>query len=346
MPFAMPPGLRLAYDTDGTIGLFHPDASVGGGVQEISPDALAAMNSTYGAGAEFTLAQASTDYYRGLRIRSDVSDAAEASVFYALLFPVPHRLRGIFITTYPADWYRIETSVDTTNGLDGTWTLLDEYVLGTNVPLIEGLTSVNLLTGARGTQTAISPKDYYRLLQHDNTDGVGIMPLAGVAARNVSGVRIYPYRDRKNPSSGNSLPLHSMHLHLYGEPDTEAQGSDYLQGWRADSDMRLGGATLNFGDVPLSSSSDKQFRIKNQSASHTANNVVISASDLMFYPIPSPAAQFVFSLDGMTWTSSVTVSAIGPGTVSSVIYVRRVTPANAALTTWSPKLNFVVGGWT
>lgn len=344
MPFAMPPGLRLPYDSDGSIGLFHPDGSVGGGVQEIHPGALQAMNSTYGGGTNALLTQLSTQHYLGLRSQTDMTDQAANGIFFAILFPIPHRLRGIFMTMYPADWYRIETSVDTTNGLDGTWVFLDEYVRG-SMTRVTGISVVNLLTGAvSNNQTAISPKDYYRLLQAN--DGVGIMPLAGVATRNVVGVRIYPYSQRKVTVSDNSLPLSSIHLHLYGEPDSDALGNDYLQAWRSDMDMRLGGATLNWEDVPLSSSSDKQFRIKNQSTIHTANNVVISATDLLFYPTPSPAAQFVFSLDGLTWASSVTVSAIGPGTVSSVIYIRRVTPANAVLTTWSPKLNFVVGSWT
>ena len=344
MPFAMPPGLRIPYDSDGSIGLFHPDGSVGGGVQEISNIGLQAMNSTYGGGAFFTLDQSSMYYYRGLRSQTDVSSEAPNAIFFAILFPIPHRLHGIFMTIYPADWYRIETSVDTTNGLDGTWVFLDEYIRGSMIRAPESSLR-DLLTGAvNNNQLAISPKDYYRLLQAEN--GVGIMPLAGVAARNVKGVRIYPYAQRKVSISEDQLPLSSIHLHLYGEPDSEAVGSDYLQAWRSDMDMHLGGATLNWKDVPLSSSSDKQFRIKNQSATRTANNVVIAVTDLMFYPTPSPASQFLFSLDGLTWAPSITVSAIGPGTVSSVIYIRRVTPADAVLTTWSPKLNFTVGSWS
>ena len=350
MPFAMPPGLRLPYDSDGSIVLVHsdPQAPSGymGNMLEASQAALSAMNSTFGGGI-YVPSPVWYPSYPGLGFWWPNSTVDINSYPYvSVLFPIPTRLRGIFLLASSVSQFRIETSVNTTNGIDGTWVFSTNYTFGATPKQSTSLgttPAVDLVTGVSSLYPGLRiPKDYYRLLA--NTDGFGILPLNGVETRNVKGIRVYPMPYDDN--GGSTAAPTSFLMHLYGEPDSDAIGSDYLQAWRSDMDMRLGGATLNWEDVPLSSSSDKQFRIKNQSSSHTANNVVISASDLMFYPTPSPAAQFTFSLDGVTWTSSVTISAIGPGTVSSVIYIRRVTPANAVLTTWSPKLNFVVGSWT
>lgn len=369
MPFSMPPGLRIPYDSDGTIGILHRSSIVGGDLRDIHPTALRAMNSTMGAGMFIGVDNWDRNGDAYDYIARNVPDKDPNSAgFIALLLPVPTRLRGIFasvaqdgyssgntqdaIDTYRGDQVRVEVSKDTTNGLDGTWNLLLTTLRGKIPEAGRSLAqATDVLTGVAGSSLAADArpiKDYYRNISSEV--GTGIQDLSGALARNVRGIRFYPlwYGSLGPAVSLWGYPAPALwFLHLYGEPDIEAAGENYLQAWRTDSDMRLGGATLSWGDVALGSSADKSFRIKNQSATHTANSVVLSVEDLLFYPTPSLAAQFLLSLDsGDTWGPTATLSAIGPGTVSSEIQIRRVTPTNSPLTSWSPKIRFDVGSWS
>lgn len=331
MPFAMPPGLRIPYDIDGSVILYHPANSVGGGVQEMHANAAAAMNSTYGGGAYFT----TSEFPNSSGLPNSTTLPRDSYPFFVIIFPLPTRIRGLFYSG-AAGSVLVETSKDTTNGIDGTWTHEGQFSRG-SVADTDQMVGARVTTGADQLVSAgtRSPKDFYRLLFAES--GAGIHEVPGASWRNVRAIRVFPVI---------SNPQGEYHIHLYGEPDTDAIGQNYLQGWRADSNMRLGGAALTWGDVPLESSSDKTFRLKNQSATDTANSIVVSAENLRYYPTPSLASQFLFSLDGATWTPTVTIGAIGPGAVSSTIYVRRVTPANSPLTTWSPRFRFAVGSWT
>lgn len=360
MPFSAPPGLRIPYDTDGTVGLIKESRTLGGDMLDIHPTALRALNSQIGGGmvVDSTIWDAGDTY--------DYFYAVEpsATTFFALFFPLPTRLRGIFLVgsrdflpsyydgsgepssdVYAADRHRLEVSKDSTNGRDGTWEFAGYLVRG-NVPKTGTGTGILATTGETVSPPAQqrSVKDFYRLLK--SADGVGIESLSGSIVRNVRAIRIYPMTYDSIGTSGNRS-VGTFILHLYGEPDTAAIGENYLQGWMSDSDMMIGGATLGWGDVPQGSSADKSFRIKNMSSAETANNIDIYAEDGQGFPTPSPAGQFLFSIDGGTsWFSSVILGAIGPGTVSTEIKIRRVTPDNAPLTTWSPKIRFDVGSWT
>lgn len=358
MPFAMPPGLRIPYDTDGTVGLIRRSATLGGDLYDIHPTALAAMNSTFGGGMVVpNTLWADADTFD----RAGIGTEDPSAAFFFLQFPVPIRLRGLFLSSergfsdsssfYPtaalqaefaADYNRVEVSMDSTNGLDGTWFHLGDFKRGT-IPRVSAV-GANVTTGATSSATSRPVKDVFRNLFTDS--GVGIHDLSGSGARNIKSMRIFPlYYDSRGVASNDASGRFT--LHLYGEPDTYAFGSNYLQGWRSDSDMRLGGATLSWGDVPLGSSEDKAFRIKNQSDTDTANDIHVYCEDLFQYPTPSPALQILFSIDGgVTWLSELTIASLGPGTISSEIRLRRVTPMNAVLTTWSPKIRFDTGSWS
>lgn len=368
MPFGMPPGLRIPYHSDGTVGLIRRSAEYGGGLLDIHATALAAMNSETTGGMVVPDANtvAPNAQIWGTYDQYDVNGMADQAVFFSLFFPLPTRIRGLFLSTarsfsnsyydaptepsanrYAADSNRVEVSKDSTNGIDGTWQLLDIAVRG-NIPLIgSNMAGTDPITGNARTASpfggARPVKNYYRNIYMD--DDTGIRTVGGGAARNVRAVRVFPLTtDSLGNTSAQSWG--NFHFHLYGEPDTDALGQNYLQGWRSDSDMRLGAATLSWGDVPLSSSGDKTFRIKNMSDSDTANDVVVDAFDGYNYPV-GVEDQFLFSLDGGdTFFSSVTLGGIGPGTVSSEIIMRRVTPATAPLTTYSPQIRFTVGSWT
>lgn len=354
----MQPGVRIPYDSDGTVGLIKRSNDLGGDMLDVPSSALNAMNSTMGAGMVVgTDRWSQQDTYDNDSVGG--LSAPNNRAFFLLILPVPTRLRGIFLVSsrdfsvspyngtaispqvFATDQNRVEVSRDSTNGVDGTWEFATTAIRG-NIPTTAGLRAVDVATGKEQTVSARAVKDYYRLLKAEV--GTGIEDLSGSSMRNVTALRVYPlYRDSVGTTGNHSTG--SFVLHLYGEPDTGALGSDYLQAWRRDSDMRLGGGTLDWGDVPLGSSSDKAFRLKNFSESKSANNVLVSIEDERYYPSPSPAAQFLFSLDGLTWTPTVSIGSLSSKAISGLVHIRRVTTVNSVLTTWSPKIRFDVGSW-
>lgn len=370
MPFGMPPGLRIPYDTDGTVGLIRRSAEYGGGLLDIHPNALKALNGEMTAGMVVPAANTSIPgtLIWGISDLYDVAGIGDMGVFFALFFPVPMNIRGIFLSTarsysnglydgtgepssniYATDFNRVEASKDSTNGLDGTWGLLDNSVRGLVPHTGVDRAGIDPLTGAARTATVTAGdrpvKNYYRNIYMN--DGVGIRSVGGEVARNVRALKIYPLETDSIGTAAAST-WGNFILHLYGEPDTNAFGQNFLQAWRSDYDMRLGEDTLSWGDVPLSSSGDKIFRLRNMSNLNTANSIVIDAFDGIDYPTgPAVSDQLLFSLDGgVNFFSSVTIGSLGPGTVSGNIILRRVTPANSPLTTYSPKIRFDVGSWS
>lgn len=121
-------------------------------------------------------------------------------------------------------------------------------------------------------------------------------------------------------------------VHIYGEisPTT----TDRLDVWHPTADTKLPPAWLDWGDVPRSSSAQTSFRVKNLSGTKTAGNVRVSTT-VLTDTTPSVPAQHLFSLDGVNFASQVNVGSLGPGAVSAQVYIRRVTPSNAAMGLWA-----------
>lgn len=116
-------------------------------------------------------------------------------------------------------------------------------------------------------------------------------------------------------------------LHLYGHSTNYTNRK--LEFWDPDSDSLLSGAAFDFGDVPLESSADRRFRIKNTwTGGEPATNVVVGN-----YALINPATHpyvvdtFLYSVDGgNTFRGVCYLGDLAPGQISKVIIVRRVTP--------------------
>ena len=130
-------------------------------------------------------------------------------------------------------------------------------------------------------------------------------------------------------------------IHMYGS--WSAPG-DVLRGWHPTLNQALIGADLDFGDAMQGTTATKTFRIKNISASLTANSVVVS-DEVLTNMTPDIPAQYDYSLDGTNFSQTVTIPSIGPGAISSVVTVRRTTAANAALGLHSIRIKAVAGSW-
>lgn len=137
----------------------------------------------------------------------------------------------------------------------------------------------------------------------------------------------------RNYGSTFYVPL----LHLYGEKVAGQTPDDLLY---IDHDTTPGveyQAPEDFGDRPLGTSVVRQFRIKNSSASKTANAINVQCND----------ADFVISTDGVTWVVTINISSLGPGAESATLYVRNTTPGvGTVLGPRFARIVTIAGSWT
>lgn len=266
-----PPGHRIAYDRDGSTGVW---TQAGVYVRDLTQAELTDLNKE-----------------RSGMTSSSVWNGHEGVV----LLPVPHDLShvdGSFNNQFQT--MSLAYSTDTTNGSDGTWTAL-----------ANGRYSSDL--GAMRSPTA-------------------------VGASGVVAVRF--------DSGWDWDPGELYRLHLYGTPVTPYDGVEF---WHPTLDQRLD--PVEYGNVPRGNQADMTFRIKNMSASLTANAVVLSAEALSDAS-PSVADDFTFAPDGSTFTSTLDIGNLAPGAISSVVTVRKQTGVDAALGLWWPRLLADPTSWT
>jgi hypothetical protein len=198
MPYPTPPGPRLAYDKDGTVVFISAyDGAVT--MLDVTGEARWALNSerVSGLAAARTKATISTPIWYG---------ATPNQAFVAFIFPIPTRIYGI----YPALVHRnsfqlfqgaadVYGSTNTTNGLDGTWTLIASSLRSFKAPPYGAEISSTQSLDYRALDGVVpsSPidlppnNDAYRRLMA--VDGVGITSLAGAATRHLKGLRVNFY---------------------------------------------------------------------------------------------------------------------------------------------------------
>lgn len=199
----------------------------------------------------------------------------------------------------------IYTSNNTTNGIDGTWSLATASVTinaystrGTfRPPTALSLTSINAIQ--------------FRFESPGGSDTIG---------------RLYLYG---NPTT-TPAPVRTKRLAFYDPVDA----------------VEFTGAELDLGDVALSSSNVKTFRIRNYSSASTARNITLSTNQL-YPPVSGPSlpAQYLLSLDGLTYTATVNIPYLYSGQYSDVVYVRKETPFNATTGLWTARVEASAEEW-
>lgn len=366
MPYPTPPGPRLAYDLDGTVVLISQyDGALS--MLDMAPAAVKALNSDRSSGVQTFRTVGATSVNDGVW----QSNASSREAFTAYLFPVPTRLRGIYpavvyqsLSSGPSRWAGsadVYTSTNTTNGLDGTWTLvatnLRAFSASPVTQVLPDTLSSNLGKFLDGTwyaninQTALLPvnNDAYRRLMA--MDGVGITALAGTGTRYVRGLRINYHSTPTPPAPGvqewGPFTVAQIATHIYGEVDSVDE--DRLAMWRPDLDVEAPTDWFNWGDTPLSSSADKSFRIKNMSGDLTATDISLHTSASFVNGtagFAAPSTMFVYSNDNrVTWHTDLTIAALSPGATSGTLWIRRTVPADAPLSNWSPRVIAEVDTW-
>lgn len=339
MPYPTPPGTRVAYDLDGSQALIRSGADRDW--LDVHSNALRAMNSERGGGMfppigpEFP------------------GDGGPRTI--VLIFPQPMRIRGIFaqynfsqavgptFLSHGSLRHRPEVALspDSTNGEDGTFTSVIFPAVEPTAVAQTIYSAVNALTGEPyGGGTAAN--DGYRRIAAGADDVLGIVPVAGAATRNVRAIRLTLTLP---PSAGGVDSVGpAMKLHVYGEPDTTAIGSR-LDFWQADIDQRFSPEDSDWGDVPLTTTKDRSFRVRNRSTDETAVNVRVALEAAASSTTPAPSGFFLLSLDGVIWQGAILLASLSPGMLSPEIFIRMVVPSDAQLSNWSPRIIAEVEEW-
>lgn len=145
-------------------------------------------------------------------------------------------------------------------------------------------------------------------------------------------------------TGGFTQDITTLFAHFYGGP-AAGQNPDRLRLWHPSSDAEMLGPNFEFGNVARSTSADKTFRIKNNSATLTANDVVLSLGALTDTS-PSVPGQYLLSQDGVNFAATQNIGNLAPGAISGVMTLRRVTPSNAVLGLWWARVLAVATSWT
>lgn len=202
---------------------------------------------------------------------------------------------------------RITTSTDTTNGYDGTWTDHGLYAL------------------VNANKAALREE---------------------IKALTLSGIKAIRFGVTGNLNGGSQRP---GLVHLYGGI-AAGQTPDRLRMWHPtldeplDDNTSTDGAHLDWADIAQGTTADKQFRIKNNSATLTANSIVVS-TEVLTDTSPALGGQITYS-DGGPFASTVTIPSLAPGALSPVLTVRRSTDVAANLGLWWLRTFAEAGSWS
>lgn len=275
------PSQRLAYDRDGSIGV-----------------------TVTAAGA---LTQLTATEMRQLNNEAEDTPAFTTKQRLALVFPAPVDITHVFLAlSTSAITYSIETSKDTTTGIDGTWT----------------------------TQIAAGPIYLRDVRPSYRVFSTLAAMQGGAVSQAVRGVRI---------SGTANVSIEFRGLHVYANPAISVP-TDRLAIWHQTDNNEVGGAHFDWGNAPRGSSADKVFRIKNVSPDLKAKGITLYAEALT-PGVPSVAGMHTFSLNGVTFLPSVVVPDLNPGAITPVYFVRRVVPTNAQVSVWSARMIADVSLW-
>lgn len=280
------PGTRLNYDADGT-DLYYRDQNGTLSLQTL------------------TTKQTLNDDLASTSITPSIP--AFATFGWVWVFPEARTISGYHISLESTGPYnhRLQYSLDTTNGTDGTWVTF-------------------------ATPTSFSEAGFAYNDNSWRTDFASITPID-----NVKAVR-YLF-DRTG--SGGTIINRFCAIHLYGA--YPASGGDRVALWHPTLDQPLANVTSG-EDQPAGTSRSFTFRVKNLSATLTANGVIVGSSVLTN---PSGAIALTFN-KGSGFAATQDIGALAPGAISSVLTGSLALPTTAALGAYNPRITAVPTSWS
>lgn len=275
------PAPRMAYDIDGSTGFTITTSNV---LSQISNANLATINNEaddwvsipYGNGA----------------------------CRFGIIFPQLRDIQAYFFVAAVGGANTIETSADTTNGQDGTWTVV--------TPTLVRSSSVPLFYRTAITTLAMNGIKAIRYIPGGGYDRIGVW-------------------------------------HLYGHI-AAGETPDRLRLWHPtldeplDDNTAADGAHLDWSDIAQGTTADKSFRLKNTSATLTANSISLTTGALT-NSTPAIGPQITYS-NGGAFSTTLNIGNLAPGALSVVITVRRTTASNAALGLLAWRTIADAGSWS
>jgi hypothetical protein len=232
-------------------------------------------------------------------LNSEAGNTTVTSSQVCVIFPELRDLDAIWLNGNTGS-IATSVSVDSTNGLDGTWTA------GPTVPVVA-----------------------------DGGNPLGAGWRNSIASSTTFGIKAVRF-----------TVTNLRNIHLYGEiAPTETEKR--IEFWHPTIDQKISPGDFDWGNCPRQSSGQTSFRLKNMSPVLTAFNVIVSALALTD-TTPSVPAQHFLSSDTAHWAATVDAGAIASDGMSPILYLRRVTPSDAVLTTprWAFHLIAVPTLWS
>ncbi len=337
MPSPVFPAARIPYDADGSAGLFYvtntgrPDYNR---LLELTPPRLAALNGSGEAGLLITGANGDTAARYLLPFR-------DATVylpgFLAVMFPQTMDIESWYCTanalipngsssyTLTAVGVELQSSRDSTNGLDGTWKTVgrkfstDDDIATTGAgsyptmsydtssEFADGTPSGSGLPGAASNERSLYDPDMARFKNRDEF-GLGVRDIQNPASRRSTGVRLL-----FSEPVGSMLNL-IVALHLYGKPSfseekIRIQDPITLEDFSAEQ--------FSWGDIPAGTEKIRELLVTNASSTKSAQVSVRLGGDV---PASTPTSQSALQLspDGTVWGPQADLAILAPGESASV----------------------------
>lgn len=279
------PAPRIAYDRDGTVG-FRMTSGYGS-YQTLSLGQMQGLNDEAPSGYTFTTNQG---YWVGF------------------MFPQLRNIAGVlYCIRWDATTTQVQTSSNTTNGIDGTWT-----------------TQATLSSQGESGGTTI-----YR---------TGIRTVA------YNGIKAIRFQSNNAGNGNDILAIHLFGQIAAGETTDRLRVWHPTLDEPLDENTAADGAWLDFAESTRGTTADKTFRIKNNSGTLTANGIVLTCEALTD-AVPSVPPQYTLS-DGGAFAASLNVGNLAPTALSPVITIRRTTPSNAAVSLWWARLIVDPTSWS
>lgn len=281
------PGYRMAYDRDGTVGFSVDNNFASGAVSILGSSLMVDLNNEQAAS--------------GRNIWGDI---------VGFIFPELRDLSGYFVAINPdlgnSATGPLQTSPDTTNGIDGVWT-------------------TRVASGNTWNQTS--------MVAVDARNNIKLLSVA-----NVKGIRFLV-------GQGAYYALNWHAVHLYGTPSA-GENVNRLRLWHPTLDQEVTGAYFDWGNVPRNTSADKQFRIKNNSPTLTASNIDVTMQAQTDTTPTVVGQHLLQKGSAPGFGASVNLTALAPGAISEVLTLRRVTPTNATLSVWTFRVVAHANSWS